>query len=89
MWFSDPLTDQDVSEIRRLAEESGRQDVGFLVKGVVGQREIAPLHKAGTFFEGVQVDQVCPIHVIPAYRIEINSLSRLFVTPQQPRMGTT
>jgi hypothetical protein len=84
-----PLTDQDVTEIRRLAEESGRQDVGYLVKGVAGQREIAPLHKAGTFFEGVPEDQVCSNDLYPADRVEINSLSRLFITTQQPGMGTT
>jgi hypothetical protein len=52
-----------VTEIRRLAEEAARQDVGYLIKGVAGQREIAPLHKAGTFFEGVPEDQVCPMEV--------------------------
>jgi hypothetical protein len=78
-----------VTEIRRLAEESGRQDVGYLIKGVAGQREIAPLHKAGTFFEGVPEDQVCSNDSHPADRVEINSLPRLFITTQQPGMGTT
>jgi len=83
------LTDQDVSEIRRLAEESGRQDIGFLVKGVAGQREIAPLHKAKRFFEGVPEDQVSSNDIKTADGVEINSLPRLFIAPKQPRMGTT
>ena len=52
------LTEQDITEIRRLTEESERQDIGYLVKGVAGQREIAPLHQACTFFEGVPEEQV-------------------------------
>lgn len=45
-----------------MEEESGRQDVGYLVKGVAGKREIAPLHKAGAFFEGVPEEQVCLLY---------------------------
>ena len=52
------LIEQDITEIRRLTEESQRQDVGYLVKGVAGQREIAPLRQARTFFEGVPEEQV-------------------------------
>ena len=80
MWIS--LTWQDVTEIRGLAEESGRQDIGYLVKGVSGRREIAQLHKAGTFFEGAPEDQVCPIDLNPADWIEVGSLPRLFITTQ-------
>jgi hypothetical protein len=78
-----------VTEIRRLAEESGRQDVGYLVRGVAGQRETAPLHKAAFFFEGVPEDQVCETTMNPADKVEINSLPRFFVTTQQPGLGTT
>jgi hypothetical protein len=56
---------------------------------VAGQKEIASIHKAGTFFEGVPEDQVCSDDLHPADRVEINSLPRLFVTTQQPGLGTT
>jgi ubiquitin-like modifier-activating enzyme ATG7 len=44
--------------LRRLEAEAGRSDIGYLVKGVVGQRQVAPLHQAKAFFEDVPEDQV-------------------------------
>ena len=44
--------------MRRLENETGRSDIGYLVKGVAGQRQVAPLHQAKSFFADVPEDQV-------------------------------
>jgi hypothetical protein len=53
---------QAVEEIRYLEEqtlgESGSRDVSFLVKGVSGQRSVAPLSQTQTFFADVPEDEV-------------------------------
>jgi ubiquitin-like modifier-activating enzyme ATG7 len=73
-----------VTEIRRLEEQLGRQDVGYLIKHIAGRREVAPLHQARTFFEGVPEEQVrslCTIRLIVQRSVAFHDSSSLANNP--------
>jgi hypothetical protein len=65
---------QEIEEIRHLEDQlcanTQSREIGFLVKGVTGQRSVAPLSAAKTFFADVPETEV-------SWRLVLNAIVQL------------